>query len=53
MNILRKLIENQKRFYIEKLLEAGVYKNLDDHLYEKTLSELAQVYESYQSTKRK
>ncbi len=46
--MLRKIIERQKQFYIEKLLEAGVYKAADGHLYEKTLSELEQVYESYQ-----
>jgi hypothetical protein len=52
-NLLRKIIERQKQFYIEKLLEAGIYKTTDGHLYEKTLSELEQVYASYQRINNK
>lgn len=43
MNKLREAVENEKQYYIKKLLEMGVYKT-DQHLYELTLSELKTQY---------
>ncbi|MFB9761574.1 MULTISPECIES: Fur-regulated basic protein FbpA [Bacillaceae] len=51
-NLLRKAVERQKRFYIERLLEAGIYKKSNVHLYEMTLSDLKQVYQSYRHSQQ-
>lgn len=41
---LREAVERKKQQYIEKLLEAGVYRVTDRHLYNLTLSELEMIF---------
>jgi Fur-regulated basic protein A len=48
---LREAVEKKKQFYMKRLLEAGIYKESDLRLYQLTLSELKQIYQSYQSKK--
>lgn len=40
---LREAVEQKKQQYIEMLLEAGVYRVTDRHLYNLTLSELEMI----------
>jgi hypothetical protein len=51
-NLLRKIIESKKKFYIERLIDAQIYRTSDVQVYEMTLSELEQVYNSYKSLER-
>ncbi|HYK71996.1 MAG TPA: Fur-regulated basic protein FbpA [Pseudoneobacillus sp.] len=44
---LRQAIEKAREYYIEKLLEVGVYKLSEHQLYELTLSELESIYKNY------
>jgi hypothetical protein len=48
---LREAVEKQKQIYMKRMLEAGIYKESDLRLYQLTLSELEQIYQSYQSKK--
>ncbi|EZP78920.1 hypothetical protein H839_03591 [Parageobacillus genomosp. 1] len=49
--LLREAIKKKKQFYMKRILEAGIYKKSDPRLYQLTLSELEQIYQSYQSQK--
>lgn len=44
-NQLRRAVEQKKQFYIERLLEKGIFKQNGRQLYELTLSELQREYE--------
>jgi hypothetical protein len=48
---LREAVEKKKQIYMKRILEAGIYKESDLRLYQLTLSELKQIYQSYQSKK--
>jgi hypothetical protein len=48
---LREAVEKKKQIYMKRILEAGIYKESDLRLYQLTLSELKQIYKSYQSKK--
>ncbi|HET7629649.1 MAG TPA: Fur-regulated basic protein FbpA [Bacillales bacterium] len=41
---LRKAVERKKQTYIQRLLDAGIYKSGNCQLYELTLSELEKEY---------
>lgn len=43
-NQLRQAVEDRKQFYIQKLLNAGIFKRANRQLYELTLSELEKEY---------
>ncbi len=45
-NFLREAVEKKKQMYIQKLLNAGVYKVSDRQLYDLTLSELETIYKA-------
>ncbi|TLS38746.1 Fur-regulated basic protein FbpA [Pseudalkalibacillus caeni] len=42
---LRQALEKKRRFYINHLIAAGVYKKSDSHLYECTLTDLEKEYQ--------
>ncbi|MFC7392919.1 Fur-regulated basic protein FbpA [Scopulibacillus cellulosilyticus] len=44
-NQLREAIEAKKQYYIEKLLDAGIYKVSNRQLYRLTLSELERIFQ--------
>lgn len=48
-NILRKAVEDRRNKLINKLLAYKVYKKDDKHLFELSLRELEDEYNSYQS----
>ncbi|WP_442598346.1 Fur-regulated basic protein FbpA [Neobacillus sp. D3-1R] len=50
-NQLRQAVEKAREYYIEKLIEAGVYKHSEQQLYELTLSEMKQLYKKYRAVK--
>lgn len=43
-NQLRKGVETLKLFYINRLIESGLYNASDDDLYSLTLSELQMIF---------
>lgn len=43
-NQLRQAIEDRKQFYIQELLNAGIFKRANRQLYQLTLSELEKEY---------
>jgi len=45
-NIIRNPIEKRKQIYIQKLLDAGIYKVSNRQLYNLTLAELENTYKS-------
>ncbi|MBB2478888.1 Fur-regulated basic protein FbpA [Bacillus sp. APMAM] len=45
-NIIRNPLEKRKQIYIQKLLDAGIYKVSGRQLYNLTLSELENTYQS-------
>ncbi|HZG59517.1 MAG TPA: Fur-regulated basic protein FbpA [Anoxybacillus sp.] len=47
----REAVEKKKQIYMKRILKAGIYKESDLRLYQLTLSELEQIYQSYQSKK--
>jgi TRAP-type uncharacterized transport system substrate-binding protein len=48
---LRKAIEKAKEYYIQKLIESGVYKNTDHELYQLTLSEMISLFKKHKASK--
>ncbi|HET7657724.1 MAG TPA: Fur-regulated basic protein FbpA [Bacillales bacterium] len=44
-NRLRQVVEDKKQFFIQELLNAGIYKRANRQLYELTLSELEKEYD--------
>ncbi|MGE7758474.1 Fur-regulated basic protein FbpA [Peribacillus sp. NPDC097895] len=42
--LLRKAIENKRNFLINKLINEGIYKKNDTHLFELTLTDLEEEY---------
>jgi hypothetical protein len=45
MTYLRQAIEKAKEYYIQKLLEVGIYKRSDRQLYQLTLTEMQRLCE--------
>ena len=43
-NLLRKTIESKRNYLINKLINAGIYKKKDSHLFELTLTDLEEEY---------
>jgi hypothetical protein len=52
-NLLRKAVQTQKQFLINKLIQSGVYKKKNRHLYEWTLSELEREYKQIKHENKK
>jgi hypothetical protein len=48
---LRKAIEKAKEYYIQRLIETGIYKDSDPELYELTLSEMISLFKKHNSSK--
>ncbi|MEH7378880.1 Fur-regulated basic protein FbpA [Bacillus sp. JJ1533] len=46
-NLLRNAVQLKKKELIIRLINLGIYKKNDKHLYELTLSELEQEYKLY------
>jgi hypothetical protein len=46
-NLLRHAVQLQKQKIINKLIQSGIYKKNDKHLYELTLSELENEYKYF------
>ncbi|WP_226038471.1 Fur-regulated basic protein FbpA [Aquibacillus saliphilus] len=44
MSYLREAVEQQKKFLINKLIQAGIYDPADHQLYNKTITELEIEY---------
>ncbi|WP_462413647.1 Fur-regulated basic protein FbpA [Neobacillus sp. Marseille-QA0830] len=43
-NLLRTVVKQRRQFLMEQLVQSGVYKKNNKHLYEWTLSELEDEY---------
>lgn len=43
-NLLGKTIESKRNYLINKLINAGIYKKKDSHLFELTLTDLEEEY---------
>ncbi|WP_160725980.1 Fur-regulated basic protein FbpA [Bacillus sp. USDA818B3_A] len=43
-NLLRKAVQKKRQFLINQLIQSGVYKKNNKHLYEWTLTELEREY---------
>ncbi|MCM3727939.1 Fur-regulated basic protein FbpA [Neobacillus cucumis] len=52
-NLLRKAVQTKRQFLINKLIQSGVYKKNNKHLYEWTLTELEQEYNASISDNKK
>ncbi|MDR4947359.1 Fur-regulated basic protein FbpA [Neobacillus cucumis] len=52
-NLLRKAVQIKKQFFINKLIQSGVYKKNNRHLYEWTLSELEREYKQIKQENKK
>ncbi|MED4224621.1 Fur-regulated basic protein FbpA [Neobacillus cucumis] len=52
-NLLRKAVQIKKQFFINKLIQSGVYKKNNRHLYEWTLSELEREFNQIQQENKK
>ncbi|TWD96390.1 Fur-regulated basic protein A [Neobacillus bataviensis] len=52
-NLLRKAVQTKRQFLINKLIQSGVYKKNNKHLYEWTLTELEQEYNTSISDNKK
>ncbi|MFD2444952.1 Fur-regulated basic protein FbpA [Bacillus sp. CGMCC 1.16607] len=50
-NELRKAIEKAKKYYKQKLVDAGVYKSTDPELHGLTLSDMIQLYQKHKASK--
>lgn len=44
---IRQALEKAKKYYIQKLLDLGVYRQSDDQLYKLTLTELEAIYKKH------
>lgn len=51
VNRLRKAVDDKKQFFIQELLNRGIYKRANRQLYELTLSELEKEYDRLMKTK--
>ncbi|MEH7413826.1 Fur-regulated basic protein FbpA [Neobacillus drentensis] len=52
-NLLRKAVQTKRQFLINKLIQSGIYKKNNKHLYEWTLSELEQEFNEIKSENAK
>ncbi|MBM7653375.1 Fur-regulated basic protein FbpA [Neobacillus cucumis] len=52
-NLLRKAVQIKKQFFINKLIQSGVYKKNNRHLYEWTLSELEREFNQIKQENKK
>jgi len=48
-NILRSAVQQRRQYLMDKLLQLGVYKKEDKHLYELTLTDLEDEYRYMES----
>jgi hypothetical protein len=46
-NQMRNALDKAREYYIQKLLELGVYKHSDHQLYHLTLTEMADLYKKW------
>jgi hypothetical protein len=44
---MRLALERAKQYYIEKLLDLGVFKQSDEQLYKLTLTDLESIYKKH------
>lgn len=44
-NRLRRVVDDKKQYFIQQLLNAGIYKRANRQLYELTLNELEKEYD--------
>jgi hypothetical protein len=44
---MRNALDKAREYYIQKLLELGVYKHSDNQLYQLTLTEMAAIYKKW------
>ena len=44
---IRQALEKAKKYYIQKLLDLGVYKPTDEQLYKLTLTEMEAIYKKH------
>ncbi|MFC0469136.1 Fur-regulated basic protein FbpA [Halalkalibacter kiskunsagensis] len=51
MGELRKQVEARKEKLIKKLINLGIYKSEDKHLFELTLTDIEQIYTSIKKRK--
>jgi hypothetical protein len=51
MGELRKQVEARKEKLIKKLINIGIYKSEDKHLFELTLTDIEQIYASQKKSK--